>query len=203
MDTFWKDFMMLWSTIDPIGTLALFTGLTAHLSQSQKRQVALKAAGYAFTILISALIVGQIILKALDIQLISLQLAGGIILFLFGLQMIFVAPEKGSNAGSEEAGHQLAVFPLAVPSIASPGAIMAVIVLTDNSAKTFAQQASTAFAMTCVVLITCGFMLVADRIFKVIGHNGSAILIRVMGMILAALSVELVMTTLGVSQWMG
>jgi len=200
MEYFFKDFIMLWSTIDPVGTLALFTGLTARLSQSQKRRVALKATAYAFVILLTALVLGQIILKAMDIRLISLQLAGGVILFLFGLQMIFSDPEQCS--GSREPGHQLAVFPLAVPSIASPGAIMAVIVLTDNHAKTLAQQAMTAGAMTAVLLITCALMLIADRIFRVIGHNGSAIIIRVMGMILAALSVELVMTALGIARWM-
>ena len=199
MDLFIKDFIMLWSTIDPVGTLALFTGLTARLSQAQKRKVALKATSYAFVILLSSLVLGQIILKAMDIQLISLQLAGGIILFLFGLQMIFSDPEQSS--GSREPGHQLAVFPLAVPSIASPGAIMAVIVLTDNHVQTLTQQAMTAGAMTAVLLITCGLMLAADRIFRVIGHNGSAIIIRVMGMILAALSVELVMSALGVQRW--
>ncbi len=174
MDLFIKDFIMLWSTIDPVGTLALFTGLTSRLSQAQKRKVALKATSYAFVILLSALVLGQVILKAMDIQLISLQLAGGIILFLFGLQMIFSDPEQSS--GSQEPGHQLAVFPLAVPSIASPGAIMAVIVLTDNHVQTFTQQAMTAGAMTAVLLITCGLMLTADRIFRVIGHNGSALL---------------------------
>ena len=200
MDYFVKDFILLWSTIDPVGTLALFTGLTARLSQTQKRRVALKATAYAFVILLAALVLGQIILKAMDIRLISLQLAGGVILFLFGLQMIFSDPVQSS--GSREPGHQLAVFPLAVPSIASPGAIMAVIVLTDNHAKTFAQQAMTAGAMTMVLLITCALMLIADRIFRIIGHNGSAIIIRVMGMILAALSVELVMTALGLERWM-
>lgn len=200
MELFFKDFIMLWSTIDPVGTLALFTGLTARLSEYQKRRVALKATIYAFIILLSALILGQIVLKAMSIQLISLQLAGGIILFLFGLQMIFSDHEDGS--GSREPGHQLAVFPLAVPSIASPGAIMAVIVLTDNQFKTFSQQAMTAGAMTLVLMVTCILMLIADRIFRVIGHNGSTIIIRVMGMILASLSVELVMTALGIQRWM-
>ena len=149
--------------------------------------------------LLSALILGQIILKAMDIQLISLQLGGGVILFLFGLQMVFSDAEQG--CGSQEPGHQLAVFPLAVPSIASPGAIMAVIVLTDNHVKSFSQQATTAAAMAAVLLVTCCLMLCADRIFRMIGRNGSAIIIRVMGMILAALSVELIMTALGVQRW--
>ncbi|WP_263081781.1 MarC family protein [Endozoicomonas sp. Mp262] len=201
MEKLIKEFMMLWSTIDPVGTLALFTGLTARLSRTQRRKTALKATLYAFLILLAALILGQMILKAMSIQLISLQLAGGVILFLFGLQMIFTNPEEGS--GEREPGHDLAVFPLAIPSIASPGAIMAVIVLSDNRIYTLPEQTMTAAALMLVLLITCGFMLMADRIFRVIGHNGSAIIIRVMGMILAALSVELVMTAIGVQRWMG
>ncbi len=201
MEQLIKDFLMLWSTIDPVGTLALFTGLTTRLSQRQRRKTALKATFYAFLILLSALVLGQVILKAMSIQLISLQLAGGVILFLFGLQMIFSNPEETS--GEREPGHDLAVFPLAIPSIASPGAIMAVIVLSDNRIHSFPEQAMTAGALMAVLLVTCGLMLMADRIFRVIGHNGSAIIIRVMGMILAALSVELIMTAIGVQRWMG
>ena len=111
MEQLIKDFLMLWSTIDPVGTLALFTGLTARLSRKQRQKTALKATFYAFLILLSALVLGQIILKAMSIQMISLQLAGGVILFLFGLQMIFSNPE---DSGCErEPGHDLAVFPLA------------------------------------------------------------------------------------------
>ncbi len=201
MEKFIKDFIMLWATVDPVGTLALFTGLTAHLSPAGRRKTAIKATVYSFLILLSALVLGQLILKVMGIQLISLQLAGGLILFLFGLQMIFTNPEKGG--GQQEPGHELAVFPLAVPSIASPGAIMAVILLSDNRVYTFPQQTATAGALTLILLITCGFMLMADRIFRVIGHNGSAIIIRVVGMILAALSVQLVMTAIGVQGWSG
>ena len=200
MEMLVKDFMMLWSTIDPVGTLALFTGLTARLSAQQRRKTAIKATLYASMVLIVALILGQLILTAMDIKLISLQLAGGVILFLFGLQMIFSTHIH--EPGETEPGHDLAVFPLAVPSIASPGAIMAVITLTDNHVKTLYQQTATAAVLLLVLLVTCGLMLMADRIFKVIGHNGSAIIVRIMGMILAALSVELIMTAIGVAPWM-
>lgn len=201
MEKLVKEFMMLWSTIDPVGTLALFTGLTARFSRAQRRKAALKATGYAFVILLLALVLGQVILKAMSIQLISLQLAGGVILLLFGLQMIFTPPADGM--GEREPGHDLAIFPLAIPSIASPGAIMAVIVLSDNRVYGLSEQIMTGGVLTLVLLITCGLMLMAERIFRVIGHNGSAIIIRVMGMILAALSVELIMTALGIQRWMG
>lgn len=201
MEILIKNFIMLWSTIDPVGTLALFTGLTSRLSAFHRRKTAIKATLYASMVLVAALILGQFILTAMDIKLISLQLSGGVILFLFGLQMIFSSHNQ-QEQGETEPGHDLAVFPLAVPSIASPGAIMAVITLTDNRVKTLYEQTATAAILLLVLLITCALMLTADSIFKVIGHNGSAIIVRIMGMILAALSVELIMTAIGVAPWM-
>ena len=135
----------------------------------------------------------------MNIQLISLQVAGGVILFLFGLQMIF--SHAANRSGGSEAGHDVAVFPLAVPSIVGPEAIMAVIMLTDNHTHTVPTQAMTAAVMRVVLAITCVFMLLADPILRVIGKNGAAILERVMGMGLAALAVELVMDALGIARW--
>jgi multiple antibiotic resistance protein len=86
-------------------------------------------------------VAGQIILDAIGIHLHSLKVAGGIILFLFGLQMLFGRVD--AKPGAPEPGRDLAVFPLAVPSIAGPGAMMAVILLTDNDVYTVAEQAQT------------------------------------------------------------
>jgi multiple antibiotic resistance protein len=196
-----RDFLMLWATIDPIGTLALFAGLAAPLAARERRRVALRATLYSAFILIGSIVIGQVILTGLGIRLISLQVAGGIILFLFGLQMIF-GGGAGSGPGQPEAGHDLAVFPLAVPSIAGPGAIMAAIVLTDNDLYSIPRQAITAGVLLAVLAITCALMLLSGPILRVLGHNGAAVLIRVMGMILAALSVELVMAALGIEKWM-
>ena len=82
------------------------------------------------------------------------------------------------------------MFPLAIPSIASPGAIMAVTLATDNDKFAIVEQAATAVTMLVVLGITGAMLLAAERIHRVIGNNGAAILIRVMGMILAALAVE-------------
>lgn len=84
-----KDLLTLWVTIEPIGTVVLFAALSAHLSQTQRRKVALQAVVYSKIILLGSIVVGQVILSAMQIQLISLQVAGGLILFLFALQMIF------------------------------------------------------------------------------------------------------------------
>ena len=125
-----KDFATIWTTIDPIGNVAIFAGLTASLTRAEPRRTALRATIYATVILVVAVVAGQIILDAIGIHLHSLKVAGGIILFLFGLQMLF--GRMDAKAPAPEPGRGLAVFPLAVPSIAGPGAMMAVILLTDN-----------------------------------------------------------------------
>lgn len=195
-----NDFLTLWVTIEPIGTLVLFASLSAHLSQTQRRKVALKAVVYSTVILLGSIVVGQAILSAMKIQLLSLQVAGGLILFLFALQMIFgfshepqVTPEKG---------HDIAVFPLAVPSIAGAEAIMAVVLLTDNYVYSITSQMVTACVVIFIMTITYGLMLLAEPILRIIGNNGAAILERVTGMILAALAVEFIMQAIGVQRWL-
>ena len=196
-----RDFMLIWTTIDPIGNLALFAGLTASLTRVERRRVARRATTYAAIILVCAVVAGQVILDAMGIHLLSLKLAGGIILFLFALKMLFGSME--SEAGAPEEGRDIAVFPLAVPSIAGPGTIMAVIVQTDNDVYTVPEQAATAGVMILVLFLTYVLFLLSDAILKVIGRQGASILVRVMGILLASLSVELVMNALSIPPWAG
>jgi multiple antibiotic resistance protein len=195
-----KDFATIWTTIDPIGNVAIFAGLTASLTRAERRRTALRATLYATVILVVAVVAGQIILDAIGIHLHSLKVAGGIILFLFGLQMLFGRVDA-KQPGAPEPGRDLAVFPLAVPSIAGPGAMMAVILLTDNDVYTVAEQAQTGVVLLVVLLLTYILLLFSDAILRVIGRHGAAILVRVMGIILCSLAVEIVLTTLGVANW--
>ena len=194
-----KDFATIWTTIDPIGNVALFAGLTASLTRAERRRKALRASIYAAIILVVAVIAGQIILDAIGIHLHSLKVAGGIILFLFGLQMLF--GEMEAKAGSPEAGRDLAVFPLAVPSIAGPGAMMAVILLTDNDVYTLPEQVETGVVLLVVLFLTYVLLLFSDAILRVIGRQGASVLVRVMGIILCSLAVEIVLTALRVGDW--
>lgn len=195
-----NDFLTLWVTIEPIGTVVLFASLSAHLSQTQRRKVALRAVVYSTVILLGSIVVGQAILSAMKIQLISLQVAGGLILFLFAMQMIFDFPHEPQAI--PEKGHDMAVFPLAVPSIAGAEAIMAVVLLTDNHVYPIASQMVTACVVIVIMALTYGLMLLAEPILRIIGNNGAAILERVTGMVLAALAVELIMQALGVQRWL-
>jgi multiple antibiotic resistance protein len=173
--------------------------LTASLTRAERRRTALRATVYATVILVVAVVAGQIILDAIGIHLHSLKVAGGIILFLFGLQMLFGRVD--AKPGAPEPGRDLAVFPLAVPSIAGPGAMMAVILLTDNDVYTVAEQAQTGVVLLVVLLLTYVLLLFSDAILRIIGRQGAAILVRVMGIILCSLAVEIVLTTLGVASW--
>ncbi|WP_299267837.1 MarC family protein [uncultured Psychrosphaera sp.] len=198
LDKLLQDFMILWATIDPIGTMALFTGLTAKMTVEARRKTAFKAIAYASLVLIGSIGIGQILLTSMGISLLSFQLSGGIILFLFGLQMVF---SSGSSEVEVDAEHDIAVFPLAIPATATPGAILAVILLTDNHAHTITEQVTTGLVMLSVLLITLIFMLLSGKILNVIGTGGASILVRIMGMILAALSVEFIIEALKAEGW--
>jgi len=194
-----KDFATIWTTIDPIANVAIFAGLTASLTRVERHRTALRASLYATIILVVSVVAGQIILDAIGIHMHSLKVAGGIILFLFALKMLFGGLD--SKPGLPEAGRDLAVFPLAVPSLAGPGAIMAVIVLTDDDVYTVPEQVQTGLVMLVVLLVTYIFLRFSDVILRVIGQQGAAVLVRVMGIILASLAVEIVLTALAVGSW--
>ena len=194
-----KDFATIWTTIDPIGNVALFVGLTALLTRKERHLTALRAVIYASIILVGCMTVGQVILDAIGIHMHSLKVAGGVILFLFGVRMLFGQMDKAEK--SPEEGRDLAVFPLAVPAIAGPGAMMAIIVLTDNDVYTVPERIQTGVVLIVVLVVTYLLLLFSDGILRVIGRQGASVLVRVMGLILCALAVEIVLTALAVGSW--
>ncbi len=197
---FFHDFLFIWVTIEPFSSLAVFLAITSKLSASQRRKIAFRATCYSVVVLLAAILLGQILLAILGIKLISFQFAGGIILFLFGLQMIF-GQSSSFTTENPESGHDPAVFPLAIPSIVGPESVVAIIVLTDNHLYSIPTQILTALAMIIVLAITFTIMLFANQILKIIGKSGTMILERMMGMFLTALAVEMLMSALGVERW--
>jgi multiple antibiotic resistance protein len=189
------DLVTLWVTIDPIGTLPVFIGLTEGLEARARRRAAVKSVLIAGAILLVFLALGEYLLAALQIRLVSFQIAGGIVLFLFALTMVFGKSQTDKDAGAES-GHDIAVFPLAMLSIATPGAMLAVVLLTDNSRFNIAEQVQTAGALAVVLAAQLGLLLCANSIVRLIGRSGANILSRVMGMILAAAAVETVVSAL-------
>ncbi|CED70327.1 MarC family protein [Aliivibrio wodanis] len=188
-------FVVLWAVIDPIGSVPVYLSQTQHLTAKQRKVVALKAVAIATSVLLFFLIIGQLLLEAMQIPLPAFQVAGGLVLLIFALTMIFgeSKPDQEQKM-SEDISHSdladLAVYPLAIPSIASPGAMMAIVMLTDNSRYSFIDQSITAAVMIVVLVITLCLLLGATFIHKIIGNVGAAIISRVMGLILAAVAVN-------------
>ena len=178
---------MLLVTIDPIGSVAIFVALTANFTDGERNRIARKSVLIAGAVLAGFLVAGEIVLSELGVRLVSFQVAGGVVLFLFGLQMIFgtgvVEPAANGN-------RDIAVFPLALPAIASPGAIMAVVLLTDNHRQSIAQQAGTAVVLIVVLLLTWLALRASRPIYAALGSTGSNVLIRVLGLLLASLAAE-------------
>jgi len=188
------DFVTLWVTVDPVGTVPLYLSVTKNLSSAARKRAAVRATIIAFFLLAGFLYLGQYLLEMMRIELLSFQIAGGIVLFLFALTMIF---EKGPGQTVPDDGERdVAVFPLAMPSIATPGALLSVVVLTDNNTNSFLQETITCAVMVFVLLVTLVFMLLSDRIIRWIGRSGANVLSRVMGMILAAVAVQMVYSAL-------
>lgn len=188
-----EEFVILWVVIDPIGTIPVFIAVTAGIEASKRPKVALHAALTAAAVLMFFLVVGQFLINALGISLPAFQIAGGLVLFLFALTMIFGDSKPQSEAKALESDPQQgspAVFPLAVPSLASPGAMLAVVLLTDNNRFSIPEQAVTAGVALSVLAVAYILMLAAGPILKVIGVSGAAIVSRVMGMILGAVAVD-------------
>ncbi|EEW56616.1 MarC family protein [Epibacterium sp. DP7N7-1] len=189
-----REFITLFVVIDPVGTIPVFLFATAAVPQRLHRSFALRAVLVSALVLGLFLVLGQIILEGIGLRLGAFQIAGGIILFLFALSMIF-GETKAASEIKEAENEDLsgAVFPLAIPSIASPGAILAVVILTDNHSTGVVEQAMTAVVLLFVLAITFVLLLLASKIQKLIGQTGVSVISRVMGLILATVAVDAVL----------
>ena len=202
MENLLEQFVTLWVVIDPIGSVPVFIAVTAGMSAAARKSTALQAALVSAGVLLFFLIFGQHLINALGIGLLSFQVAGGIVLFLFALTMIFGESKNETDIRDVEADSVAGappspgIFPLAVPSLASPGAMLAIVLLTDNSTFTITEQGVTAMVMFSVILMAYVLMRLADPIIRLIGHAGAAIISRVMGMILASVAAHAVLSAL-------
>jgi len=182
-------FITFFAVIDPIGTVPVFIAVTDQYDQKTKRRIALLSTIVSMCVLLFFVVVGEFVLKALSIPLPAFQISGGIILFLFALNMIFGDSKPEEEIRLLDQSHKdTAVFPLAVPSIASPGAMLAAVLLTKNSVYSVWEQIQTATVMLSVLVITYLLMLLAGAINKIIGSSGASVISRVMGLILASVA---------------
>lgn len=194
-DIITKIFFLI-AVIDPLGSVPVFLEATKRLDQAHKTKVAVKASFIAFFILLFFIVVGQIILEGMKVTLDAFQISGGVILFLFALTMIFGQGKPESEKHMIKDYKHITIFPVAIPSIASPGAIMAVVLLTDNHLYSIEHQAITTLLVLLVVSITMFVLLGATYIQKKIGEYGITVVSKIMGLILAAYAVQSILSGL-------
>lgn len=182
-------FIFFFAVIDPIGTVPVFIAVTRGDDEKFKRKVALKAVAVAALLLLFFILAGELLLNAIKIPLSAFQIAGGIVLLLFALSMIFGESKPESEIKSVRDSTETAIFPLAIPSIASPGAMLGAVLMTRNTEYTWVEQAITSSVMLGVLLVVLVLLLLATHVHKIIGDSGASIISRIMGLILSSVAV--------------
>ena len=183
-----SSFIVLWAVIDPVGTVPVFLAVTKRFSKAEKNRIAATATIMSLLVLMFFLIVGEMLLQNLGVPLSAFQVSGGLILLLFALSMIFGSSKPEDEIAMARSEKETAIFPLAMPSIASPGAILAVILLTDNSRHSILEQVVVAGLIALILTTTYFLMQSSDRIFTLIGNSGAIIISKIMGMVLASIA---------------
>jgi len=191
----------IFAVIDPIGSIPVYLEATKEFDAIHKKKIAIRACVIAFLILLFFIVIGQLILESMKVSLDAFQISGGVILFLFALTMIFGdgKPEQEKNRITDY--KHVTIFPIAIPSIASPGAIMAVVLLTDNHLYTIQQQTLTTVLVIVVIVLTCFILLAANLLQKKIGNYGITVISKIMGLILAAYAVQSILS--GIANYFG
>ncbi|MEP9352026.1 MarC family protein [Xanthobacter sp. KR7-65] len=195
LNLFASQLVTLWVVLEPLSHLSMFLATTAHLNRQERHKVAAMGTAFAFMILVVFTLIGRLLLEAMGISILAFQISGGIILFYFSMTMIFGEMSAHPiTVDPERRLPQLAVYPLATPIIAGPGAILAMVLFSDNNRDAPLSH----HLITVAVLLLMMFVLfvifwLSDYIARVMGEGGASLLRRVMGMLLAAFSVNLVL----------
>jgi len=188
-------FTTFFATIGPVDVAALFAALTQNTPAAQRRKLALKGVLIATTILMLFAIFGEAALARLGISLAAMRTAGGILLLLIAIDMVFARHSGGSSTTDDETIEaqtkpDISVFPLATPLIAGPGSMGAVVLLTAESSGDLVHWAVTVGALLVVLSITLVLLMMAGQVQKLLGVTGLNVISRVVGVLLAALSVQ-------------
>ena len=185
------------ATIGPLDIAAMFAALTANQSAQQKRSMAIRGCLIGTFILVSFALIGEVLLAGLGISLAALRAAGGILLLLIGIDMVFARSSGGTSTTEDEeqdaiSKTDISVFPLATPLIAGPGAMGAAILLMANQQGDIIGQAIIIASLLGILLLTFVSLLLAGQIQKLLGVTGMHVITRVMGVLLSALAVQFI-----------
>ena len=199
LETALTAFTTFFAVIGPIDTAVLLASLTPNMTREERRAIAIKAVFIATVVILLFALFGGPVLKQLGVSLAALQTAGGIILFMIALEMTLSkrpAPVALTHKESEEAEDkaerhaEIAVFPLATPLLAGPGALTSAIVLAAGTKGDLALLGAVVAAIIAVMAVTLVLLLTAQEIHQFIGVTARKVIVRVFGVLLAALAVQ-------------
>jgi multiple antibiotic resistance protein len=190
-----NSFITFFVIIDPIGLIGIFNGLAHRMGLKEKRRLAFRGIAVGGGVLVLFAVGGERLLGALGISLPAFRAAGGAMLFMLAIEMMFQRrhqrrQETAVNAPEETPKEDVAIFPLGIPLIAGPGAITSALLLTSRHKGDFIEQGIVLGAMLAVLAITLATFLAADRLGRFIGPTLVAITTRLLGILLAAVAVE-------------
>jgi multiple antibiotic resistance protein len=198
--TFVYELVTLFVILDPVATIPIFLAATIGLGRKQSLQVAAYAVSIAFAVLLFFIVGGQFLLGALHIAMPSFQLAGSIVLLLFGLKMVLgKVSEEAASIAPDSSLLERSIYPLAMPGIAGAGAMLTVVLLTDNNVRTFKEQVITTGELVLCMVALFGLYAASGLLFRLLGRAGIEVISRVFGLILASIAVNSLITAIKLS----
>ena len=196
-ELFVSAFITLFVVIDPPGCAPIYAGLTKGASPQQARSMALRATAIATIILLIFALFGKQLLGALHIALDSFRIAGGLMLFFIAFDMVFEKRTQRREQRAEKVAatpeiEDVSVFPMAMPMLAGPGAIAAVMLLMNEAAGDPEKMAQVLAALAAVLIITAAALVAAGPLIRLLGDRVEAVITRLLGVLLAALAAQYV-----------
>ena len=190
-------FVTFFVIFDPPGTVPLFLSFTRGLNEAERRAAAIKATLIAGIVLLFFGLVGDVFLRSLGITIPAFRIAGGLLLLLLAIDMVFVRHSGLRDTTEEEAREarrrdDVSVFPLAVPTIAGPGAITSIVMIMRDRADDLTAQAVTIGLLIVVLGLNLVAFLLANRIMRLMGETGLNVITRVLGIVLAAVAIQFI-----------
>jgi len=194
MDELLKFFVLLFVVVEPVTLVPVFAGLTDGASERYKRKMSLKAVAISGIVLALFALAGAWFIRMMGISIDAFRIAGGVMLFLIALEMVF-ARESGTKTTSEEKNEvqqraDISVFPLAFPFIAGPGALATVLLTFGTLKPDWMMTLGLLAVIALVLLITLVLLLLAPLVNRVMGVTGAHVVSRLAGVVLAALAVQ-------------
>ena len=195
IELFVSSLITFFVVIDPPGCAPIYAGLTAGASAAHRRAMAIRAVGVAAAILLVFALFGEDLLRGLGIELASFRIAGGIMLFLIALEMVFEKrtqrrEDRAAKVSPDEA-EDVSIFPMAMPMIAGPGSIASVMLLMSRNDGVERSLVVLA-ALATILALTLAALLAAGPIMRLLGAKIEAVITRLLGVLLAALAVQFV-----------